>query len=140
MQTEGKTKSLLGSLITQKGKRVQTTSILFHLSPKTKFVRKDYEQGNQENCDPLSVNNRYCTISSPSIALLQVIPPMRLILLYSFERNVQLEILFMNSYLIQSKPGKLLLYQFLIMQKNSDSYLHPISTGITLGKLALSSS
>ena len=46
----------------------------------------------------------------------------------------------MNSYPIQSKPAKLFPYQFWIMQKASDSYLHPIYNGITLGKLALGSS
>lgn len=69
-------------------KKSAKTFNLFHLSPKTKFVKKDYEQGNQENCDPLSVNNHYCTISSPSISLLKVLPLMRLILLCSFEQNI----------------------------------------------------
>ena len=36
----------------------------------------------------------------------------------------------MTSYLIQSKPAKLFPYQFWIMQKDSDSYLHPIYNGI----------
>ena len=51
------------------------------ISPVTKdeVVKKDYEQGNQENCDLLSVNNRYCTISSPFMTPFKVLPPVRLI-------------------------------------------------------------